>query len=74
LTKKYLLIVPLVEPYEIYNNTKLYLDGLAYLGVIHTALTQKAYSINIPSSRPEQQETRLRKMLALSSGLNLEND
>jgi hypothetical protein len=26
------MLVPLSEPYEIYNDNKLYLDGLAYLG------------------------------------------
>lgn len=66
------MIVPLVEPYEIYNNSKLYLDGLAYLGLIHTALTQKAYSITMPSARVEDQGYRIRKILAVSSGLNSE--
>ena len=26
------MLVPLSEPYEIYNDNKLYFDGLAYLG------------------------------------------
>lgn len=28
------MLVPLSEPYEIYNDNKLYFDGLAYLGTI----------------------------------------
>jgi hypothetical protein len=27
------MLVPLAEPYEIYNENKLYFDGLAYLGM-----------------------------------------
>lgn len=36
-TKKRIVVVPLVEPYDIYNGSKLYLDGLAFLGYVHTA-------------------------------------
>lgn len=52
-TKKFILIVPLSEPYEIYNENKLYFDGLAYLGnskyylgFIHTADVIKPYQLN----------------------------
>jgi len=45
--------VPLSEPYEIYNESKLYFDGLAYLGnltfylgFIHTADVIKPYQLN----------------------------
>lgn len=35
LTEKYLMVVPLISHYEIYNGEKLYLDGLASIGVVH---------------------------------------
>lgn len=45
--------MPLSEPYEIYNENKLYFDGLAYLGnskyylgFIHTADVIKPYQLN----------------------------
>jgi hypothetical protein len=47
-TKKLLMLVPLVEPYEIYNNVKQYFDGLAYLGFVHTAKLIKPYEIARP--------------------------
>jgi len=42
------MLVPLVEPYEIYNNVKQYFDGLAYLGFVHTAKLIKPYEIARP--------------------------
>ena len=42
-TKKRIIIVPLVEPYATYNNSKLYLDGLAFLGFVHTAKLDRPY-------------------------------
>lgn len=35
LSKEYLMIAPLIDHYEIYNEEKLYLDGLALIGVVH---------------------------------------
>jgi hypothetical protein len=37
------MLVPLVEPYTVYNGSKLYLDGLAFLGLIHTAKLERPY-------------------------------
>ena len=42
------MVVPLVEPYDVYNGTKLYIDGLAFLGYILTAKVQKPYEIIHP--------------------------
>jgi ATP adenylyltransferase/5',5'''-P-1,P-4-tetraphosphate phosphorylase II len=50
ITKSYLMVVPLVDPYEVYNGMKLYLDGLAYLGCVHTAKLAKPYQIVHPTS------------------------
>lgn len=36
-TDKFIMVVPLVFPYDVYNQNKLYFDGLAYLGYIHAA-------------------------------------
>ncbi len=46
-----LMIVPLSEPYKIYNGQKLYLDGLAYLGFVHTADVIESYEIKQPSNK-----------------------
>ena len=50
ITKGYIMVVPLVDPYEVYNGMKLYIDGLAYLGCIHTAKLSKPYQIVHPTS------------------------
>ena len=68
ITKGYLMVVPLVDPYEIYNDMKLYLDGLAYLGCIHTAKLAKPYQITHPTATEESKGDCLRKMLAQVSG------
>lgn len=34
ITAKIIMIVPLVEPYQVYDQTNLYLDGLAFLGYV----------------------------------------
>ena len=54
-TKKFILVVPIAETYEVYNETKLYLDGLAYLGnllfnlgFVQLAHLQKPYQLNQP--------------------------
>jgi hypothetical protein len=44
-TNKRIIIVPLVEPYAVYNGTKIYLDGLAFLGYVHTARLERPYEI-----------------------------
>jgi hypothetical protein len=64
------MVVPLVDPYEIYGNTKLYFDGLAYLGYIHTAKVEKPYYIKTPKIGNESKGEELRKLLAVSSGKN----
>ena len=52
-TKKFILLVPLSEPYETDNGSKTYFDGLAYLGnlkfylgFIHTTDAIKPYQLN----------------------------
>jgi len=62
------MVIPLVDPYEVYNGMKLYLDGLAYLGCIHTAKLAKPYQIVHPTPVEEDRGKSLRKMLALVSG------
>ena len=37
ITKNFSMFVPLVNPYRQYNNTDLYLDGLAFLGFVNIA-------------------------------------
>lgn len=64
------MIVPLVEPYEIYDGLKLYFDGLAYLGYVHTAKVEKAYQIKIPKIGNESKGEELRRLLAVASGKN----
>lgn len=54
ITKKRIILVPLVEPYAVYNNTKLYLDGLAFLGFVHTAKLDRPYEISQPKVGNEQ--------------------
>jgi len=46
--KDMLMIVPLSDPYKVYNQQKLYLDGLAYLGFVHTADVIDPYQIKKP--------------------------
>lgn len=67
LTKKRILLVPLVEPYAVYNGTKLYLDGLAFLGYIHTAKLERAYEISSPKVGNEKKGLEIRQMLARST-------
>jgi hypothetical protein len=73
ITKKFIIIVPLVEPYEVYNGGKLYLDGLAFLGYIHTARLEQAYQIPVPSIGNENKGVELRKMLARTTGKVLDD-
>lgn len=61
------MVVPLVEPYEVYNGCKLYLDGLAFLGCVHTAKLSKPYEIPKPTLE-EHKGAVLRKMLGVVSG------
>ena len=69
ITKKYLMIVPLVEPYEVYNGNKLYLDGLAFLGYVHTARLQKSYQMKKAKVGTESVGEELRRQLAVATGL-----
>lgn len=48
------MLVPLVEPYAVYNGQKLYLDGLAFLGYIHLAKLERPYEIPQPKVGNEQ--------------------
>ena len=64
------MFVPIVEPYEIYNGAKLYFDGLAYLGYIHTPKLQRPYSIARPKIGNEDKGVELRQLLAKCSGLH----
>ena len=41
-----MMLVPLVEPYEVYNGNKLYFNGLAFLGYVHTAQLQRPYQMS----------------------------
>lgn len=67
-TKKRIVIVPLVEPYDIYNGSKLYLDGLAFLGYVHTARLEKPYEISKPKVGNEQRGAEIQRLLAMSTG------
>ena len=62
------MVVPLVEPYEIYNGSKLYLDGLAFMGCVHTAKLARPYEIVQPVAGPEDKGAVVRRMLAVVSG------
>lgn len=66
-TKKRILLVPLVEPYAVYNGLKLYLDGLAFMGYIHTAKLERPYQINQPKIGNEEKGAEIRQMLAKST-------
>lgn len=66
-TKKRILIVPLVEPYEVYNGSKLYLDGLAFLGYVHTARLEKAYEIAKPKVGNEERGAEIQHLLTKST-------
>jgi hypothetical protein len=72
LTKKRVLLVPLAEPYAVYNGAKLYLDGLAFLGYIHTAKLEKAYEISSPKVGNEKRGAEIRQMLARSTAFQEE--
>jgi hypothetical protein len=39
------MAVPLVDCYQNYNNQNLYVDGLAYIGVVHIAQTNSPFTI-----------------------------
>ena len=60
------MIVPLVEPYALYNGQKLYHDGLAFLGYLQIAKVVDAYKIKSDAIRTGE---GIRKALARSSGL-----
>lgn len=42
------MVVPLIDSYQTYNNQNLYVDGLAYLGVVHIAHTNSPFTIKKP--------------------------
>lgn len=50
LTQEYLLLVPLIDSYRTYNNQRLYLDGLAYIGVVHLARVVSPFSVKKPEA------------------------
>ncbi len=52
--------MPLVEPYAVYGGAKLYLDGLAFLGYIHTAKLERPYAISAPKIGNEQKGAEIR--------------
>jgi hypothetical protein len=60
LTKKRVILVPLVQPYAVYGGAKLYLDGLAFLGYIHTAKLERPYAISAPKIGNEQKGAEIR--------------
>ena len=62
------MVVPLVEPYEVYNGSKLYFDGLAFFGCVHTAKLSKPYEIVQPAVGEEDYGQKIRKMLGVVSG------
>ena len=64
------MLVPLVEPYEVYNGNKLYFDGLAFLGYVHTAHLQRPYQMDKVKVGNENQGEKLRKQLAVATGLS----
>jgi len=43
-------VVPLVDSYRTYNGQKLYLDGLAYIGVVHLAKVVSPFSVKKPEN------------------------
>lgn len=48
LTQEYLMTVPLIDSYRIYDQHPLYLDGLAYIGVVHLARVVSPFSVKKP--------------------------
>ena len=63
------MIVPLVEPYALYNGQKLYHDGLAFLGYVHTPKLPLPYQLSTPNIGNENPGEELRRKLALATGL-----
>ena len=45
ITKRYTMIVPLIRPYRIYNSNDLYLDGLAFLGIVNVAKVAEPFKV-----------------------------
>ena len=60
--------MPLVAPYALYGGSKLYLDGLAFLGYVHTAKLERPYEISAPKIGTEQKGAEIQQMLAKSTG------
>lgn len=72
LTKRFLIVVPLVEPYMVYDRHKIYPDGLAFLGYVHTPKLPHPYAIQQPVPSQIHPGLWLRSLLAVSSGLHEE--
>lgn len=45
ITKKYVIIFALTEPYRVYGTNSLYFDGLAYLGYVQIAKVVEGYTL-----------------------------
>lgn len=58
----------MVEPYASYNGQKLYLDGLAFLGYVHTAKLERPYGINEPKVGNEDKGQEISISLAKTTG------
>lgn len=59
MTKEYTMLIPLIDSYQTYNSQRLYLDGLAYIGVVHTARTASPYKV-VKTAEPKVQEMLLK--------------
>ena len=45
MTKKFVLLVTLTEPYKIYGSNPMYFDGLSYLGFVQVAQVLEGYKL-----------------------------
>lgn len=72
LTDQILMLVPIVQPYLLYDSHKIYFDGLAYMGLVHTPKLAQPYTITHPSLE-KNGGIRVRQSLARCSGANPES-
>lgn len=59
MTKDYTMLIPLIDSYQTYNAQRLYLDGLAYIGLVHTAKTASPFKV-VKTAEPKVQEMLLK--------------
>ena len=56
ITKKFTMLVPLIRPYRTYNSNDLYLDGLAFLGIVSVARVAEPFRVQERNVKVDRDE------------------